>query len=355
MKKRIEKVQSSLKAQNVSAMFVSRLSNIHYLTGFTGSNAYLWLTPKDAIFFSDFRYETQANEQVKHAKVVIYRGSFWNELGTNKLISTPENLLVESAYFTFSQQDELRKIWKKIKFVSSVNLVEQIAAIKDADEIAKHKRAIQITDKVFGKILELLKPGVRELDIGAEITYQHRRLGADGDSFEPIVASGFRGALPHGRASSKKIKNGELVTLDFGCMYEGYASDLTRTVGVGKLNKEQEHIYNLVLKAQKAAIKSAVIGMKTKDLDTVARTIIQDGGYGDRFGHNLGHGLGVEVHWWPSIGQMDPNTLQENMIFTIEPGIYIPDFGGVRIEDDVLLTKEGAKPLNRAKKDLILL
>ncbi|MCX7834750.1 MAG: Xaa-Pro peptidase family protein [bacterium] len=355
MKNRIEKVQSEIRKRNVPAFFITRLANIRYLTGFSGSNAFLWITPGDAYFLSDFRYESQANEQVKDAKVIIYKKSLWNELASNSTFAKTESILVEANFFTLSQQSELKKIFPKVKVISSVNLIEEIAAIKDEEEIKKHKKAIQITDQVFSKILEVIKPGVRELDIGAEISYLHRTMGADGDSFEPIVASGERGALPHGRASNKKIKKGELVTLDFGCFYQGYASDLTRTVAVGKVKKDLKEIYQIVLNAQKKAIKSAKVGMKTKDLDEVARSVIRDAGHSEHFGHNLGHGLGVEVHWWPSLGPLDPNTLQKNMIFTIEPGIYIPGVGGVRIEDDVLLTEEGAKPLNKSKKDLIVL
>ncbi len=355
MKKRIETIQKELIKRKVDAMLVTRLSNIRWLCGFSGSAGTLLISHHKAQFITDFRYESQAAEQIEGADVIIYKRSFYSELETNKAIKAPTKLLVEGGAFTLEQSEALKRVWQKTELIAVSNVIEPLSAIKDEGEIKLHKKAIAITDSVFEKVLPMIKPGVRELDIGAEITYWHRKFGADGDSFEPIVASGKRGALPHGRASSKKIANGELVTLDFGCYYGGYASDLTRTVAVGKVNKQQRELYALVLKAQTSAITAAKIGMRTSELDAVARNIITKAGYGERFGHGLGHGLGIDVHSWPRISSLDTNKLAANMIFTIEPGIYIDDFGGIRIEDDVLLTSKGAKPLNKAPKELIIL
>ncbi len=354
MKTRIEQIQKEIVKRKANAMIVTKLANVRYLCGFTGSAGILLIYPKKAYFFTDFRYESQAAQQIDGAEVVVYKRSFSHELETNIALKPAAKILVEAAAFTLEQVEALKRVWSNSELIASANVVEPVCAIKDANEIKLHKKAAAITDQVFEKVLPLIKPGVRELDIGAEITYLHRKLGADGDSFEPIVASGWRGALPHGRASEKKIKSGEFVTLDFGCYYQGYASDLTRTIAVGKVNAKQREIYDIVLKAQVAAIKAAKIGMKTAELDAVARDIIKAAGYGDRFGHGLGHGLGIDVHSWPRVSAADPNILKENMIFTIEPGIYIDKFGGVRIEDDVLLTPSGAKSLNKAPKNLLI-
>ncbi|MDK9699122.1 MAG: Xaa-Pro peptidase family protein [bacterium] len=355
MTKRINALQKQIVKEGGTAMLVTRLSNIRWLCGFSGSAGILLVTPKKAWFLSDFRYQTQAKEQVQGAEVIIYKKSAWAEFTSRKGMNAGAKLLVEGAYFTINQMHDAKKVWEKTEIIATSDVVDKLMAVKDEEEIALHKKAVAITDKVFNDILSLIKPGVRELDIALEISYRHRKYGADGDSFEPIVASGWRGALPHGRASEKKIKRGELVTVDFGCYYHGYASDLTRTVAVGKVNAKQREIYDIVWHANSAAIKAARPGMKTAELDAVARDLITAAGYGKEFGHGLGHGLGIDVHSWPRVSSLDPNTLQEGMIFTIEPGIYIDGFGGVRIEDDVLLTATGAKPLNKAPKELIIL
>ena len=227
--------------------------------------------------------------------------------------------------------------------------------VKEAGEIDKIKKACGITDKVFEKLLGIIKPGMKEKDVSAEISYWHKLYGADKDSFDPIVASGWRGALPHGAASDKVIEAGEMVTLDFGCYYDGFASDLTRTISVGNPGDEMKKIYDTVLLAQTAAIDAAKEGVTTKELDSIARNIINNAGYEGKFGHGLGHGLGIEVHEMPSVSQRMDISIPANVVVTIEPGIYIEGLGGVRIEDDIMITSGGCEVFNKSPKELIII
>jgi Xaa-Pro aminopeptidase len=226
---------------------------------------------------------------------------------------------------------------------------------KTQGEISKMKKAAEISDMTFEKMLGFIKPGMTELEVSAEITYTQKKLGASKDAFEPIIASGWRGALPHGIASDKKIENGEMITLDFGCIYEGFCSDLTRTISVGKPVTEMKKIYDIVYEVQNKTVERVKAGMSSMKLDSEARNEIAAKGYGEHFGHGLGHGLGIEVHERPSVGQRDDVILAENSVITIEPGIYIEGLGGVRIEDDVLLKADSNEVLNKAKKELIII
>jgi Xaa-Pro aminopeptidase len=233
-------------------------------------------------------------------------------------------------------------------------IVESVAIAKDNAEINKLKKAAKIADSAFSDILSMIKPGVKERDIALELHYKMIKQGADRPSFDFIVASGQRGSMPHGKASDKKIKKGDFITLDFGCFYQGYPSDITRTVVLGKASAKQKKIYDIVYRAQTAAVDAARTGMAGRELDKVARDIIIREGYGDCFGHGLGHGLGIDaIHSTPVLSPRSQDVLALGHAFTIEPGIYIPNWGGVRIEDDVVLTSNGRKVLTKAPKELI--
>ncbi len=225
--------------------------------------------------------------------------------------------------------------------------------MKDEGEVALIRYATRITDKVFRKILSLVRPGVRECDIAAEISYWHRKYGAECDAFDPIVASGERGALPHARASEKIIRRGEMVILDFGCCYRGYHSDLTRTVSVGKPSAEMKKVYRIVYDAQMKAIDAVHSGVSARSVDAVARKHIRQNGYGRYFIHSLGHGLGIHVHEPLRLSVLSKSILQTGNVMTIEPGIYIPGCGGVRIEDDIVVKENGCEVLTKSPKELI--
>ncbi|MBM3329014.1 MAG: aminopeptidase P family protein [Calditrichaeota bacterium] len=334
-------------------------ANIRYLCGFSGSNGLLLVTGRDAFLITDGRYKTQAEAETSGVQVFTYSGgmsvadAFAKELKSNKAIRLRGRTGIEQSRMTVEAADALRNHFPKIELVGTSGVVEGLQAVKSPDEIALIRKAVAATDKVFETILPLIKPGIRESELAAEITYQHKKFGAEKDAFEPIVASGKRSALPHGIASDKKIARGDFVTIDMGCSLGGYTSDMTRTVVVGKATAEQRKVYGLVLKAQQAACEAVQAGLACADLDRVARTIIADGGHKDHFTHGLGHGIGMEVHTAPRVSALSKDVLRAGMVVTIEPGVYIPDWGGVRIEDDVVVRDGGGEVLNRSEKRLI--
>ena len=259
----------------------------------------------------------------------------------------------EADYLSCKVYRNLRSLLPDCLMVPTEKLVEVLAVKKDPGEVARIKKAVHITDRVFSEILDFIKPGTREQDLAAEMEFRMKRYGSSAPYFQTIVASGARSALPHGVASAKKMKKGEFVTMDFGAVYQGYTADMTRTVLVGKANKKQKQVYNLVLRAQMRAIGKARSRVKACDLDKTARDVIKRAGYGKYFGHGLGHGIGLLVHDDPAVNPTNRQLLEPGMVITIEPGIYLPNWGGVRIEDDVLITQRGCKVLNSSKKELI--
>jgi len=367
MQERMDALRAKFRSLGVANFLLTKFSDIHhegsssirYLTGFTGSNATLFVTGREAFLLTDGRYTNQAMEEVKGAVVIISGGGksisdgFVRILKENKQVRVRGKVGFEASRMTYEMHRVFSESFPKSELVETFAVVENIAAVKDPSEIAATRRAVDITDKVFLSLLSEIKPGVCEMDIAAEVTYRHMKFGAERDAFEPIVASGIRSALPHGRASMKKIKAGEFVTLDIGCVADGYTSDMTRTVVVGKANAEQKKMYSVVLSTQKNAAAAVAPGARCADLDLLARNEIAAAGYGDYFTHSLGHGIGLEVHGHPRLFKNSKEKLLVGNIVTIEPGIYINDFGGVRIEDDVVVTPNGGEILNKSPKELI--
>lgn len=351
---RIAKIKQMLMDMNLDAFYITHIPNIRYISNFSGSSAFLVITRGKDYFLSDFRYKSQAAEQVKGFEIVIN----YKAVDELKKIFAAEGFKrvgFESTHLTVDGLQKLNTEFAGVEFVPVAEKIEQLTMIKTPQEVEMIKTAIEITDKTFMKMLEIIKPGMKEKDVSAEISYWHKKFGADKDSFDPIVASGWRGALPHGIASDKVIENGDMVTLDFGCIYNGFCSDLTRTISVGDPSDEMRKIYDVVLASQQKALEAAKEGITTKQLDNSARNYITENGYGDKFGHGLGHGLGIEVHEMPSVSQRMDVELPAGVIVTIEPGIYVEGLGGVRIEDDILVTKNGCEVLNKSPKELIIL
>ncbi len=351
---RIENLRALLDEQNLDGFFMTHLPNIRYFTGFSGSSAYVLFTKDKNYFITDFRYKDQSSAEVKGYEIVI-NYNFSDELA--KLISDEglKNIGVEASRMSLASLKNLEEKNPVVKFHAVNERIEKMTMAKTPEEIASLKKAVEISDKTFSKMLEFIKPGMKELDVAAEITYTHMKFGAQKNSFDPIVASGKRGALPHGLASDKKIEKGDMVTLDFGCIYNGFCSDVTRTVAVGEPSDEMKKIYQIVLDSQLLAIKNAKSDSSSKALDAVARDYITSKGYGDNFGHGLGHGLGIEVHEAPAVSMRNDSQLVSNSIITIEPGIYVENLGGVRIEDDVLIVNGSCEVLNKSPKELIIL
>jgi Xaa-Pro aminopeptidase len=352
---RLARLRERIRITKLDAILVSSLPNIRYLTGFTGSHALLVVRPRSAVFLTDGRYTVQSRAEVQGCRRLIVPTSLLEGVSEEGILAGCRRVGFESQHVTYAIYRELRRRFPGARFLPTSDFVEQIALAKDAREMALIKEAVSLTDRVFQEILGCIRPGVREQEIAAEISYLHRRLGAEKDAFEPIVASGERGALPHARASGRRIRKGDLVTLDFGCTVAGYSSDLTRTVAVGSVSKKKREAYELVLTAQIEAIRAARPGMWARELDRIARERIRKGGYGRFFTHSLGHGLGLHVHERPRVSSLSRDRLVLGSVITIEPGVYLPGAFGLRIEDDVTITREGCHVLTSAPKELLVL
>lgn len=351
MNTKVEKFRKSIVEMGVDAAIVFKPENRRYLSGFTGSAGYVVITEKKNLFITDFRYVQQSNKQCKGFEIIEHTNDrkiydILNELGLKKLG-------FEDGFMTVSQYKDFEEKLNDVELIPLKDTLPKIRAIKDEDEINEIRKAAEIADKTFEYICGILKPGITEWEVSLEIEAFMKKNGASGTSFESIVASGVRSSLPHGIASHKVIEDGDFVTLDFGCIYNGYCSDMTRTVVIGKASDKQKEIYNIVLEAQEAALKAIKSGVTGFEADKVARDIIKEKGYGDYFGHGLGHGVGLEVHESPRLSPLGKDTLRENMVVTDEPGIYVPDFGGVRIEDLVVVKEDGCEILSKSPKHLI--
>jgi len=350
---RIKKTFDLVKKEKVDYVLITEITHVRYLSGYTGSNGMILIAPPKAYFLTDFRYLVQAQKEVKDCKVVIADRELTSELPKLPEFSKKVRVGVEAAYMSLKMQDKLKDLLPKAEFRPLENMVESLSVVKDSEEIRRIKKAVRISDKAFSDILARIKPGVREKDIAFELEYNMRTQGADGISFDIIVASGQRSSMPHGKASTKKLRKGDFITIDFGCSFQGYTSDITRTIVLGKATEKQRKIYDIVLMAQKKACKAVKPGLPCSRLDGVAREIIMKAGYGDYFGHGLGHGIGMIVHDNPVLNPRSTDVLASGMVVTIEPGIYIPNWGGVRIEDDVLVTSSGGQVLSKSPKELI--
>jgi Xaa-Pro aminopeptidase len=339
----------------VDAFLVTFQPHLHYLSGFSGSSGIGLVTSRHSCLITDGRYRQQAKDEVVSWSVTISNKGLFEGLASTRLLRSGLRIGFDGNNVSLTQYRLLKKTFPAVRFIPRSETIEQLCARKDGREIDLIKRAVSISDEVFDGILTLIKPGVLESEIAAEITYRQRRLGADRDAFEPIVASGERSALPHGRATTRKLRSGDLLTLDFGCVVGGYHSDMTRTVGIGRLSTEARRIYSTVLDAQQLACDHVREGIECRELDRIARDRIASAGYGKFFQHSLGHGIGLQIHEAPRISVQSKGRLAPGNVITIEPGIYVPGTGGVRIEDDLVVTANGGDILNTSVKDLIIL
>lgn len=331
-----EYAKSFMEKHNLDLILITKIINVQYLTGFTGTSGYVIVDKHKAYFVTDPRYTQQALTECKGWEIeeVRFRLSDWLSLRYEKArVGIDE-------WASCGFLEKLKKRWKEAEFVVLFDVVEKLRIRKEKGELINIKKAIEIAEAAFTKTLELLKPGIYERDIALELEYQMKRLGAKGPSFDIIVASGPRSALPHGVASNKRIVEKELVLFDWGCMYNGYCSDMTRVVKLGKTTYEEKRIWDIVNDARKKAIDSINVNMAAKDLHNVAEEVIGKFGLSKYFGHGLGHGIGREIHEKPSISLFSEDTIVENAVFTIEPGIYFPGQFGIRIEDMIYLEKE---------------
>ncbi len=354
MKERIEKLREHFAGAGVEALYITNPENRFYLSGFTGTAGNLLLGPNNNYLFTDFRYTGQAARECPDYQVIETSGES-SEVLREYLTANRITLLgLEGDYLTYNQFLTLQEKLGGVELKTVAGLVEELRARKDKGELALIEEAVRLADEAFKEVLPLIRPGVPEREVALQLEYSMRRMGAEGAAFKTIVASGYRSALPHGVASSRIMAPGDFVTLDFGAVYSGYHSDITRTVVLGKPEKKQEEIYQLVLEAQMSAIESLRAGIKASDVDGAARRIIKQSGYGKQFGHSTGHGVGLSIHEKPRLSAQDQSLLEEGMVVTIEPGVYLPGWGGVRIEDTVLVLNGGCRVLTRSPKEKLL-
>ena len=331
MKNRILKLRAEMERLNLDAILIEESKNKRYISGFTGTAGSIIITKEKNILFTDFRYTQQAKNQTEDFEIV--------EISRTNPIT---NFLKEMDMKRLGFEDD------KMSFSTYSNYKEVLSSTEMVI-----RQASKIADNGFKYILGFIKPGMKESDVALELEFFMRKQGATGVSFDFIVASGKRSSMPHGVASDKVIELGDFVTIDFGCVYNGYCSDMTRTIVVGKANEKQKEIYNIVLEAQLKVIEAAKANMSGIELDNIARQYIIEKGYGDKFGHGLGHGIGLDVHELPNVNTLGEKLLKPNMVISDEPGIYIEDFGGVRIEDLLIITEDGCEVLNSSPKELI--
>ncbi|MGD8922562.1 MAG: Xaa-Pro peptidase family protein [Candidatus Zixiibacteriota bacterium] len=354
-RKRIDELRKKLKAENLDGMVIAYGDHVRYLTGYTGSNGLLVITPREARFLTDFRYADQAKQQVSGARVsVMKKGDLIAGLSEFPDLNKKNYRYGYSPeYLTVAAAKKLHRSLPDVLLVEADGILAELGWVKDAAEVKLIEKAAKISDIAFERILNIIAPGVKERELAAELEYQMLMLGSERTAFETIVASGPRSAMPHGVASSRKIKKGDFITFDFGATVGGYVSDITRTVVLGKASPRQKKIYGIVLKAQQAGIRKVKAGVKAADVDKVCRNIIKKAGFSKNFGHGTGHGIGYYVHVGPRLAEISQDILRVNNVVTIEPGIYISGWGGVRIEDDVVVTRTRGRVLNKAEKKLL--
>lgn len=348
MQRRVDRLCERL--HDNEAVFITGRPNIFYYSGFTSEDAYLLISHDTCLIITDSRYMIQAHEQAKGFEVLDIKDGFEKVFSrTNaKYIGYEENIMSVREYKHIRS-----RLRQNQDFIEMQNLIDEPRKIKDEKEIKKIAEAESIGDEAFSHILNEIKPGKTEKEIALELEFFMKRQGAEALSFDTIAASGKRSAMPHGVATDKKIEEGDFLTLDFGCVFEGYCSDMTRTIVIGKASERQKEIYNTVLNAQTSAIDVIHEGIPCSEVDNIARSIINEAGYGDKFGHGLGHSVGIEIHESPSFAPKCNEKVRNGNVITVEPGIYIDGFGGVRIEDLIAVHDGTVTNLTHSPKELI--
>lgn len=347
---RRNKLRRSFKAAGVDALLVTNFTNVTYLTGFTGDDSFLLLTAKDDVVVSDPRYTTQLEQECPGLDASIRPPGVGMVEAVAKLATKISKLGIEASSMTVALHDQIAAGLPKTELVPTADLVENLRIIKDREEIAEIRRAIWIAERAFGVLRASLRPERTEKEVADELENQTRLYGGKGCSFPPIIAVGARAALPHARPTDQKIGADDFVLVDWGADAGPYKSDLTRVLVTGKIPPKLERIYRVVLSAQEQAIAAIRPGRTCDEIDQVARGLIAKAGFGKNFGHGLGHGIGLDIHEAPRLAARQSLKLEAGMVVTVEPGIYLPGWGGVRIEDDILVTKGGCEVLTTVPK-----
>lgn len=350
---KIAKIHDLLNKQDLDAIVILSDYNRRYISEFTGTSGALLISKNENKLITDFRYIEQATNQATNFEIINRSGSINDEIISIINSQNFQKVGFEGHLVSYDTYQILNKATAQL--VSFGNEIEHIREIKTPEEIEKIKVAAKIVDDTYNYLLETVKAGMTEREVKALLESKMLELGADGPSFDTIVASGYRGALPHGVASDKVIEQGDMITLDFGAYYRGYCSDITRTFAIGEPDAKLKEIYDIVLKSQIKAINEIKPGMSVEEADALSRDYIDAHGYGKEFGHSLGHGIGLDIHEGPLLSKNANGTIEVNNCVTIEPGIYVDGLGGVRIEDDILITENGCEVFTKCTKDLIIL
>lgn len=348
---KINKLRKLMIEKNVESALITKPENRRYFSGFTGSAGTVFITMEKAYFMTDFRYVDQAKDQCDGFEIILLtQGEMFEFIAKAGV----KSMIFEDNFMDVATFENMKIKLTNVDLVPFGNSLQVIRGVKDEKEIENLKKAAKIGDEAFSHMVKYIKAGMSENDIALELEFTMRKLGASGCSFDSIVASGERSSLPHGVATDKIVENGDFITLDYGCIYNGYCSDMTRTVVVGKASEEQKKLYNIVLNAQETALEAIKPGNTCKTPDDIARAIITKAGYGENFGHGLGHGVGLEIHEYPNLNSKGEDIiLEKNMVVTNEPGIYISEKYGVRIEDLVLVTENGYELMSHSTKKLL--
>ncbi len=347
---RIQKIYAKLRQDNLDGLILSSPANISYLTNFTSRDSYFLISKKPNIYFTDSRYAQEAKKGLKGlALITKINGSVFKIIADTCVDLGLKRIGFEERYLAFAEHKKIKEeLNNRGDLIPTYGLVEELREIKTAEELEKIKKAIQITIKAFKFIKNFIVPGKKEIEVAAELERFIRYCGAESSAFDIIIASGTNSSFPHHLTSQRKIKNNEPILIDMGVDYMGYKSDLTRVFFLGKINPAVKRIYDIVCKAQDKAIKEIKPAVQINKIDAAARQYITQKGYGGFFGHNTGHGIGLEVHEEPRISSKVEGILKPDMVFTVEPAIYLPNKFGIRLEDIILVTKKGSNVLSGA-------
>ncbi|TCK98370.1 Xaa-Pro aminopeptidase [Natranaerovirga hydrolytica] len=351
---RVSKLIAKLKEKDLDGIIVYNGLNRRYISGFTGSSGYLYVSKNKKVLLTDFRYIEQGAQECEGFEVIdMLKKGHIKTLDAIIQEDDVKKIAFEQNTITYQEHTLLEEGLEVDNLVPTSDIIESLRMIKEEEELEHIKKAVAIGDKAFAHILNFIKVGVKEKDIALELEYFMKKEGAEKLSFDSIVASGVHSSMPHAKPTNKTLDNGDFLTLDFGCIYKGYCSDMTRTLVIGKANDKQKEIYNIVLEAQLKGIEMIKEGITGSQADKTSRNIIKKYGYDQYFGHSLGHSLGLFIHEAPRLSPLGYDILKEKMVVTVEPGIYIPQFGGVRIEDMVVVEKDGNLNLTQSPKELI--
>lgn len=352
---RVEKLRRRLSIFSKKAAYlVKKQENIRYLTGFTGSSGFVLITAEDTFLYSDSRYQTQAKEESKITEFVLVHGKPWSDLVKQKMRELAyETLVFDKKELTVQDSEALFNPFFSLE--SRLDWVEDLRQIKDPEEVERIAEAQKLAEEALEASLGAFKAGHRERDVALELEWEMRKRGASALSFPTILASGVRAAMPHGQASDKLLEEGDLVVLDFGCVLDGYCSDMTRTFAIGFVGQWERRLYETVLTAQKMALDRIKAGVSGAEMQALVQNYFNQEGYGEYFGHGLGHSIGLEVHEKPSLSPLYTRGTPAGAVMSVEPGLYVPGRAGVRIEDLIVVTETGHENLNRFPKELMFL